>query len=234
MKHSIIILFLLCLVGLISCKKDTPKEIVLEYSTITDIAGNTYKTVKINDQWWMCENLKTTLYNDGSGIPYFAINDTSGWQLGDGYKSINDSLYGCLYNYACILDPRGLAPEGWHIATDEDWKVLERSIGMDSSETELMAWRGQEQVNGILPQNSNNWPSASMHFGNNKYALNINPGGVVRYNGMLSANSLEAYFWTATHNAQQAMYRSISYQRTQIFRQYADMRYGMSIRCVKN
>jgi uncharacterized protein (TIGR02145 family) len=45
---------------------------------------------------------------------------------------------------------------------------------------------------------------------------------------------LEAYIWTATHNGEQAIYRSITYQRTQIFRQYADMRFGMSVRCVKN
>ena len=214
MKHSIILLILLGLVGLSACKKDTPKEIILEYGTVTDMDGNTYKTVKINEQWWMCENLRTTRFNDGTALPFFAINDTLGWQAGPGYKTIADSLYGQLYNYQAILDPKGIAPEGWHIATDEDWKKLERSIGMDSSETELMAWRGQDEVNGILPQNSNNWPTASVHFGNNKYALSINPGGVVLYNGMVSANSLEAYFWTATHNPQQAIYRSISYQRT--------------------
>ena len=234
MKNSLLILILLSLVGIASCNKDTPKEIVLEYSTVSDIDGNSYPTVKINDQWWMCQNLQTTRYKDGSSIPFFAINDTTGWQAGAGYKSINDSLYGNLYNYSCVLDPKGLAPEGWHIATDEDWKKLERSIGMDSSETELMAWRGQEEVNGILPQNSNNWPISSVHFGNNKYALGINPGGVVLYNGTTSANSLEAYIWTATHNGEQAIYRSITYQRTQIFRQYADMRFGMSVRCVKN
>ncbi len=234
MKNSILLLFLFCLVGLSSCNKDKPNEVVLEYGTVTDIEGNTYKTVKINDQWWMCENLKTTRFNDGSLIPFFATNDTSGWQDGPGFKTVADSLYGQLYNYATILDPKGLAPDGWHVATDEDWKKLERSIGMDSSETELMAWRGKDEVNGILPQNSNNWPTSSIHFGNNKYALNINPGGAVLYNGIISANSLEAYFWTATHNNQGAIYRSISYQRTQIFRQNADMRFGMSVRCVKN
>ena len=234
MKNSIIVLILLSLVGLASCNKDTPKEIVLEYGTVNDSDGNSYQTVKIDNQWWMCQNLKTTRFNDGSAIPFFAMNDTSGWQAGAGYKSINDSLYGNLYNYSCVLDPKGLAPEGWRIATDEDWKKLERSIGMDSSETELMAWRGQEEVNGILPQNSNNWPISSLHFGNNKYALNINPGGVVLHNGQISANGIEAYFWTATPQPNEAIYRSISYQRTQIFRQFADQRYGMSIRCVKN
>ena len=234
MKKLMLLLTLLISIGLSSCKKDEPKQIVLEYGTVTDSDGNSYQTVKIDNQWWMCQNLKTTRFNDGSAIPFFAINDTMGWTAGPGYKTIADSLYGQLYNYATILDSRGLAPEGWHIATDEDWKKLERSIGMDSAETELMAWRGQDEVNSILPQNSNNWPISSVHFGNNKYALGINPGGVVLYNGAISANSLEAYFWTATHNAQQAIYRSIGYQRTQIFRQYADMRYGMSVRCVKN
>jgi uncharacterized protein (TIGR02145 family) len=234
MKKLMLLLTLLISLGLSSCKKDEPKQIVLEYGTVTDIDGNSYQTVKINNQWWMCQNLKTTRFNDGSVIPFFAMNDTSGWQAGPGYKTISDSLYGQLYNYAAVLDPRGLAPEGWHIATDEDWKKLERSIGMDSTDSELMAWRGQDEVNGILPQNSNNWPTTSFHFGNNKYALNINPGGVVLYNGQISANGLEAYFWTATQQSNKAIYRSISYQRTQIFRQFADQRYGMSIRCVKN
>lgn len=229
-----LLLTLLISLGLSSCKKDEPKQILLEYGTVTDIDGNSYQTVKINNQWWMCQNLKTTRFNDGSVIPFFAMNDTSGWQAGPGYKTVSDSLYGQLYNYAAVLDSRGLAPEGWHIATDEDWKKLERSIGMDSTDSELMAWRGQDEVNGILPQNSNNWPTTSFHFGNNKYALNINPGGVVLYNGQISANGLEAYFWTATQQSNEAIYRSISYQRTQIFRQFADQRYGMSIRCVKN
>ena len=119
----------------------------------------------------MCENLKVSRFNDGSAINYLSSNDTIGWQTTPAYKFVNDSLFGYLYNYSTVLDSRGLAPEGWHVATDEDWKKLERSIGMDSSETELMAWRGQDEVNGILPQNSNNWPIASLHFGNNKYVL---------------------------------------------------------------
>lgn len=234
MKKLTLLLVLLTALVLSSCKKDKPKEIMLEYSTVTDIDGNVYKTVKINDQWWLCENLRTTHFKDGSAIPFFDISDTSGWQLNAGFKSINDSLYGHLYNYKCVTDPKGLAPEGWRIATDEDWKRLERSIGMDSLSSELMAWRGQDEVNGILPQNSNNWPTSSIHFGNNKYALDINPGGIVLYNGLVSANSLEAFFWTSSFLGNEAIYRSISYQRTQIFRQFADQRYGMSIRCVKN
>ena len=231
-NYSILLVSLLPL--LFSCSKDQEQEFIFEYSTVSDIDANTYKTVKIGGRWWMCENLKVSRFNDGSAINYLSSNDTIGWQSTPAYKIVNDSLYGKLYNYLALTDPRGIAPEGWHVATDEDWKALERAIGMDSAEAELYAWRGNDEVNLILSEGSNNWPTYSVHFGSNTFGLNIQPGGIVQYQGLTSANGLEAYFWTSTLKGSEAIYRSISHQRTQIFRQSADKRYGMSIRCVKN
>lgn len=37
--------------------------------SVTDYDGNTYKTVQLGSQCWMAENLKTTHYSDGKGIP---------------------------------------------------------------------------------------------------------------------------------------------------------------------
>jgi len=55
-------LIVLILLFITSCKKDSKTSDVIETGTVTDIEGTVYKTVKIGNQWWMAENLKTTKY----------------------------------------------------------------------------------------------------------------------------------------------------------------------------
>ena len=67
----------ICLfVLIISCKK---KEVVrsIETSQVSDIEGNIYKTVKIGDQWWMAENLRTKRYNDSSLINEYVLGQNN-------------------------------------------------------------------------------------------------------------------------------------------------------------
>ncbi|MBK7522649.1 MAG: fibrobacter succinogenes major paralogous domain-containing protein [Saprospiraceae bacterium] len=40
--------------------------------------------------------------------------------------------FGKLYNWYAINDPRGLAPQGWHIPNDEEWTTLETTLGGSS------------------------------------------------------------------------------------------------------
>jgi uncharacterized protein (TIGR02145 family) len=95
---------------------------------VVDIDGNVYRSVKIGDQVWLAENLRVTHYNDGTQIPN--VKNASEWeQMKTGaYCSYNNELglgrvYGLLYNWYTI-DSKKIAPKGWHVPTNEEWKRL--------------------------------------------------------------------------------------------------------------
>jgi uncharacterized protein (TIGR02145 family) len=109
--------------------------------SITDIQGNTYKIVKIGDQWWMAENLRTTQYANGEEIPHIT-NDTDWANTNAGAycyyddNTVNTKLYGNLYNWYTINDERGVCPVGWHVPSDSEWMTLEIYLGMSPSEAD--------------------------------------------------------------------------------------------------
>jgi uncharacterized protein (TIGR02145 family) len=100
-----------------------------EIGTITDIDGNVYRTIKRFGQWWIAENLRVTHYRNGDPILNVTGNET--WDtlsIGAYCYYNNDTAnklpYGCLYNGFAVNDSRNIAPEGWHIITEEEWEVL--------------------------------------------------------------------------------------------------------------
>lgn len=108
--------------------------------------GQIYKTVKIGNQVWMAENLRATRYRNGDTIPNILDNkkwskDTLGAYCDPNNYGENAAIYGRLYNYYAISDPRGLAPEGWHIATIDDWRTLIVGLG-----DEVEAWTKLQEV----------------------------------------------------------------------------------------
>ncbi len=107
----------------------------LEYGTLTDQDGNIYKTITIGNQVWMAENLRTTKYNDGTAIPN--VTGKSEWcALTTGaYCNYNNtknvdtiSTYGRIYNWYAVNTGK-LAPPGWHVPNDEDWRTLTDYLG---------------------------------------------------------------------------------------------------------
>ncbi len=92
---------------------------------VRDGDGNTYSTVTIGTQVWMAENLKTTVYNDGSAIPQVA--DSAAWAncAAPGYcwydnnEAVYKNVYGALYNWHAVNTGK-LAPAGWHVPTDTE------------------------------------------------------------------------------------------------------------------
>jgi uncharacterized protein (TIGR02145 family) len=114
----------------ISCQTKQTSQV------LKDIDGNAYNTVTIGTQTWMAENLRVTKYRDGTSIPI--INDRTVWtndSIGAccfyNNDPANGKIYGMLYNAHAILNPKNLAPKGWHIPSDKEWQSLVDYLGGD-------------------------------------------------------------------------------------------------------
>ena len=159
---------------------------------INDVRGDesiSYGIVKIGNQYWMRENLKTTKYSDGSNIgdgtvsasgkSYVAFNELNG-----NIDSESKQRYGLMYNmYAMSATPDGnlmydvISPEGWHFPTSNDelteWGKLREYLGGNT-------W--QDKVKSL------EWGGSA----NNLSGLNILPGGVFNTNGFSATNMITA------------------------------------------
>ena len=105
---------------------------------VTDADGNTYSSITINSKQWMKENLNVSKYKNGDVIP--EVTDMALWDnltTGAWCYYANDTAngvtYGKLYNWYAVTDPRGLAPTGWHIPTDQEWTSLTNFLGGTSA-----------------------------------------------------------------------------------------------------
>jgi uncharacterized protein (TIGR02145 family) len=115
---------------------------------------------------WMSCNLNVDHYRNGDPIKEaksfeeweeFSEEKVGAWCY-PRFNPVFGEIYGKLYNWYAINDPRGLAPEGWQVPTDEDWKKLEMCLGMGIQETERLKERGTNE--GSKMAFGNNWPNS--------------------------------------------------------------------------
>ncbi|MEX0811856.1 MAG: FISUMP domain-containing protein [Chitinophagales bacterium] len=102
-------------------------------STITDADGNSYPVVRIGNQCWIAENLRTTKYKDGSPIDH--VSDSLAWiSTNSGayayYRNdiSNQQTYGNLYNWFAITHLKGICPDGWRVPVPDDWQTLKTHL----------------------------------------------------------------------------------------------------------
>jgi uncharacterized protein (TIGR02145 family) len=106
--------------------------------TISNFAvAQTPNEVKIGTQVWMTKNLDVSKFRNGDLITEAKTEDE--WKkAGDNKQpawcyydnnSANGAKYGKLYNWYAVSDARGLAPEGWHVPEDREWRVLIEFLG---------------------------------------------------------------------------------------------------------
>lgn len=239
-RSFVFLLLASLLLGLLftGCKNESTAEPSLETSTVADTDGNVYKTVKIGNQWWMAENLKTKTYSNGT--PVRELRDVIDWQgLNAGYCLFdgNTSAPGLLYNYNAVSSINKLAPNGWHIPTDEEWKQLEKHLGMSANEAEKLTWRGTNEGDKLKIEGPLGWSESEGIWGTNESGFTALAGSCRLINGAFGSPGLFAtgFWWSATtYNTTESYYRYLDYKESRIFRSHVSNKYGMSVRCVKD
>jgi uncharacterized protein (TIGR02145 family) len=183
--------------------------------------------ITIGSQTWTKCNLDVSTYANGDTIP--EVTDPTVWTgLTTGAwcyynnDSANGVIYGKLYNWYAVSDPRGLAPAGYHIPTDAEWTTLTDYLGSQSiaggkmKETGLCHW---------LTPNTN---------ATNESGFTALPGGYRFHNsGVFNFITTDGYWWSSTDSSNEKYWN--------IYLRYNSGELGMKemgdcgyVRCVKN
>ncbi len=204
--------------------------------TVTDIDGNVYQCVKIGNQWWMAENLKVTCYNNGDNIPNETNNSTwAGLSTGAycAYNNDNGNLatYGLLYNWYAVDESRNIAPAGWHVPTDDEWKELEMYLGMSQLEADKTDWRGTDEGGKLKETGFAHWNNPNTGATNSS-GFTALPGGY--RTDYFSSMDLDGFWWSSTESGSTALDRNLYYTRSRVSRNTRSKLSGFSIRCIRD
>ena len=191
-----------------------------------------YPVVWICCNPWMSENLYVSTYRNGDPIPKVEDNMEWGSLTTGAYCYYNNdsatyaSVYGKLYNWYAVNDPRGLAPEGWHIATDLEWTTLVNCLGGES-----VAGGPMKEIGTV------HWSTPNAGA-TNLSGFNGLPAGYRDYNGPFGSVQNLGYFWSATEQHTNPVYaawfRALLYYDDDLGRDGLHKRHGCSVRCVKD
>lgn len=183
------------------------------------------KTVKIGPQLWEAENLSVVTFRNGDTIA--EAKNAAQWEfLGNHlqaawcyyeFKAENDIKYGKLYNGFAVSDPRGLAPNGFRIPLDSDWK-------------KLLAFLGEEP--GKKLKNKTGWSSEGN--GTNESGFSGLPGGCCNEYCVFMDSGEYGYWWyneQETNNV--AWYRRLQADDSYFSVLSTYKTFGFSVRCIK-
>ena len=242
-KNSLLYFYILLLLFVVftnSCKKAKKEIPEIETGSFTDTINKiSYNTVKIGNQWWMAENLKGTKYRNGAYITKIQT-DTAQWKKDTtGAYCIYDNnatAPGLLYNWYAVNNSNNIAPYGWHVPTDAEWKELEMHLGMSATDAQKTNWRGTDEGEKLKIASIQNWITYGDVWSNNESGFTALAGCCRMFDGKWGNPGLGStgFWWASDTHSNDAWYRYLDYKNANVFRYYGPKTYGFSIRCVKD
>lgn len=218
----------------------TTLNIVFTVGTgVTDGDGEFYPSVIINGKQWMKKNLNVSKYKNGDVIPQ--VTDAATWDaLTTGawcyYENdtANGPVYGKLYNWYAVNDPRGLAPLGWHIPTDAEWTLLTDFLGGENVAGKKMKETGTTNWATSTSYSSNQSGFTAVPGGQGYFNYNFVAGTTPALTDLFKYKGNVAYWWSSTANQDLVWTRDVTYQSDGVVRSGVIKKSALSVRCVKN
>lgn len=210
-----------------------------ESGIVEDIDGNTYETVEIGNQIWMAENLRVTHYRSGTGINFVTggvwSDMTSGAYCAYDNSESTAKTYGYLYNWYAVTDGRNIAPEGWHMPTEAEWKELELYLDMSQAEVDKEnVWRGTDEGGKLKEAGTTHWASPNTGA-TNVSGFSAIPGGYRHSGGTFSSLGASANFWASTeHGSDNAWRRLLGYNHSDVYKHDSNKHEGYSVRLIRD
>lgn len=195
-----------------------------------------WQSIQIGTQVWASQNLSVTHFQNEEPIPH--IEDDETWEhyglLGKpawcyyNNDPATEAIYGRLYNWHAVADPRKIAPPGWTIPSDQDWEEL---IGFVKRDALLESTNSSPQV-GLKLKGKNHWNEGGN--GTDAFGFNAQPAGYRATIGPFRDQGGTANFWSSSDNSSQnAFYRTLYFYSANIFKYNNDKSNGISVRCLK-
>ncbi len=232
-QFSAVFLIVISIMILTACKKQDDSASAFETGNIMDVEGNSYKTIKIGNQWWMAENLKVTRYRNGE--PVTNITSNAEWiaLITPAYCSYNNDydtygkVKGLLYNWY-VVDPssngnKNIAPEGWHIPTNADFSTLVNCLG------------GLAIAGGKMKEvGTSHWSSPNTGATNSSGFTSMPSGFRSHEDGTFQYIGTFVHWWSSTQSGSTAMNLSLANFQAAADNSASNKKLGFSIICVKD
>jgi uncharacterized protein (TIGR02145 family) len=227
-QRTIIAIVCSCLLVVIGPNRTLAGDIQTELTdTIRPMNAPTLaepRMVRIGSQTWMATNLDVDTYRNGDSISqvidvrHWNELETGGWCHYNN-DPMNGRIFGRLYNWYAVSDPRGLCPVGWRLPGEEDWAKLAEALG------------GEDLAGGQLKA-INFWvmPNTAATNGSGFTAL---PGGY-RFDNGFSYLGTTGHWWSLTEEDRElAWCHLIGYNDGGLYRTSFDKKLGLSVRCIR-
>jgi len=190
------------------------------------------QTVTIGTQVWMTKNLDVTIFRNGDTISEAKTDEEwkkagaakqPAWCYYDNKKN-KGKKYGVLYNWYAVSDPRGLAQNGYHIPSIDEWNILIDFLGgKDVAANKMKSTHGWSSDEGKIGHGSNSSRFAGL------------PGGKRdSYLFSFSDRKWGGYWWSSTEHKTSAWMIMLKSRTNKVDSKGNFKDDGLSVRCLRD